>query len=238
MNKEFTHSFRLSTMSRARKWSSKRPALVKHYRLEKCQNFDWIQKVKRPSTTSAISGCSTPSLRNSSYLFSVQRSLICNRCWHSNTDTNRLFKLEMIHFYFFNFSLFLKVGENAVGLCVPRLLVPTGRRPSQRLQTSSYSRSELLWQPQVFCKLALKFIYDYKNWNRKKYQDDYVSGTPYWRRSWKPVGNKSRRWSTMSLPITVPLLIVTTSSPGEGPSKEWLVCAGIERRRSNRIYYL
>ena len=40
VEKEFRHSFRLSTMSRARKWSSKRPALVKHYRLEKCQNFD------------------------------------------------------------------------------------------------------------------------------------------------------------------------------------------------------
>ena len=78
-------------------------------------------------------------------------SLLCPKvfhlqhCSHSNTNTDRLFlKLEMVHFYFFIFSLFLKVGENAVGLCVPRLLVPTGRRPSQRLQTSPYTRSELL----------------------------------------------------------------------------------------------
>ena len=114
--------------------------------------------MKRPSTTSAISGCSTPSLRNSSYLFSVQRSFICNIAHILTQTLIAFFKLEMIHFYFFIFSLFLKVGENAVGLCVPRLLVPTGRRPSQRLQTSSYTRSELLWQPQVFLKLGLKFI--------------------------------------------------------------------------------
>ena len=208
-----------------------------NYLLEKSQHFDWIQKGEKTQYNLRNFWLFNPKSEELliSLLCPKVFHFICNHCSQSNTNTNRIFKLEMIHFYFFISSLFLKVGENAFGLCVPRLLVPTGRRPSQRLQTSSYTRSELLWQPQVFCKLGLKFIYDYKNWNRKKYQDNYVSGTPYWRRSWKPVGNKSRRWSTMSLRIIVPLLIVTTSSPGEDPSYEWLVCAGIERRRSNRI---
>ena len=156
----FKHSFRLSTMSRARKWWSKRPALVKHSLLEKCQHFDWIQKGEKTQYNLRNFWLFNPKSEELliSLLCPKVFHFICNHCSHSTTNTHRLFTLEMIHFYFFIFSLFLKVGENAVGLCVPRLLVPTGRRPSQRLQTSSYTRSELLWQPQVFCKLALEFM--------------------------------------------------------------------------------
>ena len=145
-------------MSRARKWSSKRPALVKHYLLEKCQHFYWIKKGEKTQYNLRNFWLFNP--KSEELLISLLCPKVCHQqyCSYSTTNTNRLFKLEMIHFYLFIFSLFLKVGENAVGLCVPRLLVPTGRRPSQRLQTSPYTRSELLWQPQVFLKLGLKFI--------------------------------------------------------------------------------
>ena len=155
-------------MSRARKLSSKRPALVKHYLLEKCQHLDWIPKGEKTQYNLRNFWLFNP--KSEELLISLLCPKVCplQYCSHSNTNTNRHFELEMLHFYLFIFSLFFKVGEDAVGLCVPRLLVPTGRRPSQRLQTSSYTRSELLWQPQVFCNLGLKFIYDNKNWKKEE----------------------------------------------------------------------
>ena len=106
----FKHSFRLSTMSRARKWWSKRPALVKHSLLEKCQHFDWIQKGEKTQYNLRNFWLFNPKSEELliSLLCPKVFHFICNHCSHSTTNTHRLFTLEMIHFYFFIFSLFFE----------------------------------------------------------------------------------------------------------------------------------